>query len=372
MRPATLGSILLLSVAGEAASPRAEAASPRAEAAEKKPTPVRRGLAAGAAVVPGILVHGAGQWVLGRPKTALRLLAWEGVGLGLVAAGGIPIVLTGASRKLVGPAAAVAISGFGLIFTGTLAELYGTTGLDESGGFPQRRAVWFESELGYRYLYDPAFRYHNFLVQRMLFWVGPWKLEPSLWSGLDDTVSRARVLTGWRFFGPWPHPRPEVKDGSFLEVELGGTRSVFSRYGFDKWTGEVALGGRFDLVRIDPVLRGSFVDGGVGWGREWVRFDPPGTPVSTNATDLLLARFGFGVYLAEAPRNGEVRLYYDHRRDDWAGGLAAGGIGSGVVGHLGLEAWQYLDPSWGIKCEAQVGSAYLLGLSALYRPGGEL
>jgi hypothetical protein len=290
----------------------------------------------------------------------------------LVALGGIPIVVTGASRKLVGPAAAVAISGFGLIFLGTLAELYGTTGLDESGGHAQRRTVWLESELGYRYLYDPEFRYRSFAVERVLLRVGHVKLEPSLAGALDDTVSRARILAGWRFFGPLPRPRLEAKDGSFLEVELAGTRSVYSRYGFDKWTGEVALGGRYDLERFDPVLRGSFVDGALGWGREWVRFEPPGTPASTNATDLLLARFGFGIYLGQVPRNGEVRLYYDHRHDDFAAGLAAGGIGSGVVGHVGLEAWHYFDPSWGVRCEAQVGSAYLLGLSALYRPGGEI
>jgi hypothetical protein len=364
MRRTTLAPVLLLALA--ALSPRANAEE------EQRPTPLRRGLAAGAAVVPGFLVHGTGQWVLGRPKTALRLLASEGVGLGLVALGGIPIVVTGASRKLVGPAAAIAISGFGLIFLGTLAELYGTTGLDQGGGHAQRRTVWFESELGYRYIYDPEFRYRNFAVERMLFWVGHVKLEPSLSSALDDTAARARVLAGWRFFGPLPRPRAEAKDGSFLEVELAGTRSVFSRYAFDKWAGEAALGGRYDLERFDPVLRGSFVDGALGWGREWVRFVPPGTRPSTNATDLLLARFGFGVYLGRVPRNGEVRLYYDHRHDDFAAGLAAGGIGSGVVGHIGLEAWQYLDPSWGIKCEAQVGSAYLLGLSALYRPGGEV
>jgi hypothetical protein len=345
-------------------------AGSRADGAEKKPTPVRRGLAAGAAVVPGVLVHGSGQFVLGRPKTGFRLLAWEGAGLGMIAAGGVPIVLTGASRKLVGPAAAVVVLGFGIFVASALADLYGTTGLDEHGGSAERRPVWFESEAGYRYIYDPEFRYRGLMTQRMLVRVGPLKIEPSMVSGLDDPVARARIMTGWRFFGPLPRSRPPARDGSLLEVELGATRSIFSRYGFDKWTGEVALAGRLDLVRVDPVLGGSFVDGRVGWGREWVRFDPAGVPASTSAADLLLARIGFGVYLGHAPKNGEVRLYYDHRHDDWAAGLAGGGVGSGVLGHFGIEGWFYPDPSFGIKSEAELGSAVLFGLSALYRPGG--
>ncbi len=361
--------VLLLCLASVALTSRARAAEPQPE---PEPTAGRRVLAAGAAVFPGFLVHGTGQWVLGRGKTGLRLLAWQGVGTALMLAGGIPIILTGASRKIAGPAAAVTVAGFGLIGTGTLADVYGTTGLDQRGGLPERRAVWFESELGYRYLYDPEFRYHSFSVERVRFQAGSWKIEPSLWTGLDDPVSRARIVTGWRFLGPLPRPHTEARDGSFLDLDLGVTRSMFARYGFDKWTGELALSGRLDLVRIDPVLRGSFVDGGFGWGRDWVHFQPPATPGSTEADDLLLARFGFGIYLGRPPHGGEARVYYDHRRDDWAGGIAGLGVGSSVMGHVGTEGFYYLDPSWGVRWEAAVGSAYLWGVSVLYRPGGTL
>ena len=57
---------------------------------------------------------------------------------------------------------------------------------------------------------------------------------------------------------------------------------------------------------------------------------------------MLLARFGFGMYLGDpAERGGEVVVYYDHRHDDFAAGLKLTGLGSGIPGHFGAEARYY-------------------------------
>ena len=62
-------------------------------------------------------------------------------------------------------------------------------------------------------------------------------------------------------------------------------------------------------------------------------------PVDEDALhQQLLFTFGYGVYLGRAgPLRGEALLYYDHRKDDHAGGLKAG---AGVPGHFGLRGIQ--------------------------------
>jgi hypothetical protein len=79
----------------------------------------------------------------------------------------------------------------------------------------------------------------------------------------------------------------------------------------------------------------------------------------------LLASFGFGMYLDH--RGSELLLYYDHRHDDYAAGLKITGLGSGVAGHFGTASRVYFDDSWGVGLDAQIGSAAVVSLSALFR-----
>ena len=83
---------------------------------------------------------------------------------------------------------------------------------------------------------------------------------------------------------------------------------------------------------------------------------------------LLLARFGFGVYLGgdSLPR-GELLLYYDHRHDDFAGGFDQAFVG--IAGHVGVDAKLYLSEQLGLRTEVEVGGATLAGLSLLVREG---
>ena len=60
-------------------------------------------------------------------------------------------------------------------------------------------------------------------------------------------------------------------------------------------------------------------------------------------------------------------IYYDHRHDDFAAGFKLRGIGSGVAGHFGIEGRMYLSEHWGVSAEAMVGSAYVAGVSILFR-----
>jgi len=55
------------------------------------PTTTRRLAAIGAAIVPGIIVRGAGSWVIGEKPAAKRLAATAGIGLGAIVIGGAAV-----------------------------------------------------------------------------------------------------------------------------------------------------------------------------------------------------------------------------------------------------------------------------------------
>jgi hypothetical protein len=346
----------------------------RAEDCEPEKPP--RGLplsAAGTAlaVVPGALVHGTGHLVVGDTKTGLRLLALEGVGLGVLATGFVPIVLSGASRRLIGPAAALSAAGVGLFAISFLADIYGVVAPAGGVGAPLLEAPSFEAGLGYRYVYDPVFSYRNFMVQEIDYRTGAWRLHPSAWFAFDDTNARLRAHVAYRLTGPLPPGHGESHDGSFVDLEGAITRHAFTSNRFSTTTGEVAVAGRFDMARIGPSLRGSFAEMSAGLALQAYSYAIRGT--TADVSELLLVRFGFGMYLGfpRSPR-GEIKLYYDHRHDDFAAGLKIPGLGSGVVGHFGAEARLYLTRQWGLAAEVAAGSAYVTGLSILFRHGGPL
>src|SRR5258707_8625272 len=114
LRAATLAALLTTSIAARADDTTSSNEPPR-----------RTPLAAAAAILPGVVVDGSGHFVAGDSKTGYRLLALEGLGLGTLAVGFVPIVASGASRRLVGPAAALTVAGVGMFAISFLADLYG-------------------------------------------------------------------------------------------------------------------------------------------------------------------------------------------------------------------------------------------------------
>lgn len=338
------------------------------ETSTEPPSGGDRALAAGAAIVPGLLIHGTGNYVLQRQQTALRLLLLQGVGLGLLGIGGTVIAATGAARDFVGPGAALAIVGGGLFTSSALADLYGVLappgGLGVDPGWVPR----FEAELGYRYVYDPQFAYRHFLVNGLHGRLGQFRLSPSMWASPDTAHERLRAELAYRFFGPVPGSMRT--DGSYLEVEAAYTDQ---RFGFEEIalrTVEASVEMRWDLSTYDPFLAGSFLDFGLGVANQIHDFGP-GVPGQQSFT-MLLGGFGFGVYLGDQwPQGGYVRAYYDHRHDGFAAGLLAPGLLSGVLGHFGLEGRYYFTEHWGLRAEAQVGSALVTGISAVFRAGGD-
>ena len=133
---------------------------------------------------------------------------------------------------------------------------------------------------------------------------------------------------------------------------------------------ELELEGRVDLQRLLPDVRGAFFQLGAGVGQQWFVFDLPGVS-ATDTSSLLLAHAGFGMYLGQRSGGlgGELELYYDHRHDGFAGGLRARGLGSGVAGHFGVRSQYALSSRWGLRAEAQAGSAWVINLAATLNVG---
>jgi len=349
-------------------SAHAAEGSKRPEVEREQPTAGRRALSVPAAVVPGVVVHGTGHFVLGESETGKKLLLMEGLGLGLFLAGGLTIVFTGASRYFVAPAAATTMVGFGLFSTSYLGDIYGTLSTDGGAVAGRLRppARW-ETELGYRRVSDSQFAYRDFVVQRVSRQIGPFRLSPSGWFSARGDTARYRAEGQYRLSGPVAEPSP--RDQSFIDLTLAFTHQRHRPEQFSKSLAELSVDGRYDLGRLGPTLRGAFIELGAGYALGRIDYDLAGLAVPHDLEHVLLGRVGFGITLRGLSAPGsEALLYYDHRHDDYAAGLKVPGLGSGVLGHFGAGARWFFNERFGIAADAQVGAAVLGGASFIFRP----
>lgn len=361
----SVASLLVLAVLGTASPARSDDRGP--------PSAV----AAATAVVPGALVHGTGHLVMGRKKTGMKLLVWEGIGLGLLGGGLLAVRATGASRRVVSPLTYVTLAGASLFFLTLAADLYGTLApLDARGAGPSQ-LPWIETRFGVRGIHDPTFAYGLLLEQGIDWRKGPVRVSPSATFALDDTNRRLRIETAYRVKGPRPEttdapvegaepPSSPPNDGSFVDLDGAVMDHAYTSDGFARTTGELAIHGRLDLVRMAGDLRGSFIEGSAGAALASIRYRAG----NTETDQLLLGRFGFGFYLGKAWRpRGEVTAFYDHRRDGYVAGMKVPGIGAGFLGSVGAAGRYFLDERWGVQLDVQAGSAIAGGASILFREG---
>jgi hypothetical protein len=338
-----LAAVVALLVAQDGVSPR--------------PFPVK---ATAAAVIPGLVFHGAGHFVAGQPRTARRLLLIEGLGVGAMIVGVATLAITGASRHLAAPLFALPAAGAGLFLGSTFADIYGVVAPPGGTGAAQVESAAIEGRVATRYVYDPTVRYGTLLGPALDLRWRTLRFSPSAWVATAEDNQRLAFSLAYRPWGPRPGGR--ATDGSFGEVVVGGFHHRYGPERFDLNAVDVSAQGRLDLARLAPSLAGSFFEAGMGLGVDYFHYRVGAR--ETEADDLLLFRFAYGLYLG---RSGEAALFYDHRHDDYAGGLKVTGLLSGVAGHLGLGGSWFFTPRWGISLEAQVGSAYLAGLSLAYR-----
>ncbi|AKQ69815.1 hypothetical protein A176_006727 [Myxococcus hansupus] len=320
------------------------------------------------AVVPGLLFHGLAPLVAGDTHTAKRLFALEGAGLGLIALGGVPIVLTGASRRTIAPLYAVTLAGFSTLGISALANLYAVTSPAFDPGVAPPMLPPLELEVGYQHVNDTSFDYRHFLTVgaqarfESLRLLGTVRVDPS------EGNTQVRLGGAWRLMGA-PERSLVGTDGSALDVEAFGQFHRYPTEGFAMVSGEVSLRGRLAMSRLSPALAGSFAEVSLGTSLE--TFTYPGAVSDGNLHEQLLYTFGYGVWLGRGggPFRGEAMLYYDHRKDGFAGGIRS--RGGGIVGAFGLRGRALLTESWGVAAEVQAGGALVGRLSLIYALGGE-
>lgn len=327
----------------------------------------RRAFAVPVAATGGLVVHGAGHLAKGDPRTAGRLAAIEGSGILAMGTGLGTLILTGASRKLVGPAAGLMALGFGAFATSALWDIYGSAVPDEGLGAPRLELPKVEARAGVRALNDRVLAPNAYLVTGADVRLGRARLDLEQNTALDAPAGRTIGLLGWRLHGPQGGVRGAARDSSFVDVEVGGSHHALGREGVTQGTVEARLATRVDGARIAPHLRGSFVEAHLGMAHAWHTYRSTG---SVDATELLLARVAWGFVLGRPGATwSELSIDYDHRHDGLAGGLKMPGLGSGTAGSLGTKATVLFGDRFGVVGEGRVGSAWLLGLGVLYRGG---
>ncbi len=307
------------------------------------------------ALGPGLIVRGLGHRIGGDPRTAKRLLWVQLGGLGTALVGAIPFAATGASRRLATPTLPVIIAGSSAFLLSWVADVYGSAGGPAIAGRPRLTAPATEAHAGYLYVYDPQFDYQHLLDVGARAHLGSWHLDATANVAVGADHQRLRASVGYRPLGP--RRGQPGSDGSYLEIDgsLGLVR--FGDDGFDTYSGELFAIGRYDLARMAPSLRGAFVDLGLGLGIQLTNYQVGDSDVAT----LLLAEFGFGVYLGEpGAMPGEVRVYYDHRRDSLASGA------SGFSGSFGVAGELMVSGPWGVGAQVDLGAALVAGASLLY------
>ncbi len=325
-------------------------------APERGTWPGRRWAALGASLVPGVLLHGAGSWVLGERQAARQLMYIQLTGVGLTAGSLAGLAYTGAARAFVAPLAALSVFGVGAFGVSFLADVYNVAAPPDGWGRSPTRVSLVEGSVGYTYLHQQQFRFSHLLRYSLLARGG--RVLVGAAGALSPRAAHDHTLleSGYRFWGATPDR--EQRDGSFLEARGGVYRTRYAEEDFTTNGYQLLLTARLDSERWAPQIRGAFAEASLGYARRVSEFDK--LPAK-QLDDLLLAGFAFGAYHGEPERRGGwSKIYYDHRHDGYAAGLLIPGLGSGVAGHFGLEVHHYLSSRFGFSIVTELGSAWLL------------
>ncbi|MDQ3334488.1 MAG: hypothetical protein M4D80_04960 [Myxococcota bacterium] len=332
---------------------RADDAPPPDEVSTK-----RRLAAVGAALVPGVLIHGSGSWVLHEKRAAKRLAITGGIGFGAMALAGAAVGITGAAESMVIWAVPMMIAGTGLWLPTWFSDIWYAAGGPRVRGAPHAPTAW-SLDLATTWLHDS---YRERALIR-----GAGRVEFGRIGGgasaLVDAEGRARtgdLEARVRILGA-PADGTILEDGSRLYVRTAVRRHVDEDDKVEITTGEIEAGGRLDMQHIDRNLNGTFLEVAIGVGLEKVTY----ADLVSDDDFLFLGRFAWGLYLGT---RSELTVFYDHRRDSLAGGIAAGRA-AGFVGSVGTNVDLRLGGPFAFIAELEIGNGWVTTAGIRYHGG---
>lgn len=320
-------------------------------------SPQRRAAAIALAIVPGVVLRGTGSWIVGDKRSAKKLAITAAGGLAVAGGLGGLIGLSGANPYTT-VAVPLVLTGAGALLTSWAADIYVAAGGRRMRTSARATSPW-SIEAGETWLHD-AYRERlharaagRFALGRVdLGGMGLFDVGGDGWLAYGD--ARVRLLGA-------AATDEIIEDGSRLWARVGGRVQRDDDDRVTQVVGEIEVGGRLDLRHFDRALASSFGELSVGLGALHATYAG-----ETNDLDsILLSRFAWGMYVP----GGEVSLFYDHRRDGLAGGIAAYRA-AGFVGSVGATADLRVNGPWAIRGELQIGNAWLTTLAFAYRGGG--
>ena len=324
--------------------------------ADRQVSTARRVAAVALAVVPGVVARGAGSFVAGESRTALRLAAMAAVGVSAMVVGGLPTGISGGNPYLIVPAVPILVAGTGVTLSSWFSDVWVAAGGRDHG--VRATAPW-AIEVGSTWLRDA-------LRDRALARVGArielGRVDLGLTGWLDAGGDAFEGLLGARvrILGTAASGRP-IADNSRLVVRTGVRARTDAADRVSVVTGEVELIGRLDLHRLDRALAGTFTELSTGLGVQRAAYRAGASDVGS----VLLGGFAWGAYLGH---RGEARVFYEHRRDHLAGGLVALRA-AGFLGSFGVSADVRITGPWAVRGELEIGSAWVSTLAVRYQGG---
>lgn len=350
--PAFAGEVAAAEAGGEAA---VQADAPRA-APELATGPADRPgsvLAALAAVFPGVLLPGAGHFVLGEREAGKNFLVLDAVALVLMGVGFGGQAVSGGADRLSPLTLTPAVAGIALVSVGWLADLlgaaHGTRPWLEPHDPPGSLSLaagytgLFGAQLGFHHGLglDASWRYGSFSAQ-------PWGLfDPSL-SYYGAGAKLALVL--WR-------------DADDAVTRLTARAAVaHHRFRFDRYSttvGELHGELRLNLRHLSPTLHNVWMLVRLGAGLEGFAYDAK--PFDwADLSPVLVLEVGGGARVHERV---VVEFLYRSRKDELPGGIVIPGLFDSYLGMFELSGRVTLTERFAVLAGLRYGNGLMPWIS---------
>ncbi len=321
------------------------------------PTKLRRLAAIGASIVPGIVVRGAGSYVIGERQAARRLAITGGIGLGAMLVGGLAVGVSGGHPNTIVPGVPLMLVGAGLYVPTWFADVWVAAGGARIRPDRRASAPW-SVELGTTYVRDP-FRRRALIRSAATYERGQLGLGASTLIDAEGVSRTGDAEVRLRLRGA-AASGAAIDYGSKLVVRGGYRIHRDDEDDVTLQTVEAELLGRLDLLYVHRAFDGNFIEISTGLGVE--RASYPRDAHDTGS--LLLGKFAWGTYLGAS----ELTVFYDYRRDSLAGGFPAWRA-AGYVGSFGASTLLRVGGPFALHAELEIGNAWVTTLALRYHGG---